>query len=48
MIKMIYLDMKKKNKYLERKKVLEEEMRKNLLRRKIQKDKKKMIERKIK
>ena len=33
---------------IERKKVLEEEMRKKLLRRKIQKDKKKMIERKIK
>ena len=36
---MIYLRMKKKNKNEDRKKLLEEEMRKNLLRRKVQQKK---------
>ena len=36
---MIYLRMKKKNKNEDRKKLLEEEMRKNLLRRKVQTEK---------
>ena len=39
MIYMIYLRMKKKNKNEDRKKLLEEEMRKNLLRRKVQTEK---------